>query len=227
MKTTVISLGGSLIVPDEIDDGFIKQFKKIIVEQVKKDKRFMIICGGGKTCRKYNAVGRLFTSKDEEEYIDWIGIRATQINAQLMIAVFKEYYSGKEFLVDYNKKIETNDKVLIGCGWKPGWTSDYDAVKWAENLKADSLVNLTNVDYVYDKDPRKNKDAKPIKEISWKDFRKITGDKFVSGMNLPFDPVASKKAEELGLKVVIMDGKNLDNFKNFLEGKEFEGSVIS
>jgi len=225
METIVISVGGSLIVPKEINVDFIKNFKKIIVKQVNKGKRFMLITGGGNTCRKYNKAGRLFIN--EEEYIDWIGIRATQINAQLMIAVFKEFYSGKEFLLDYNKKIKSNDKVLIGCGWKPGCTSDYDAVKWAENINAEVLINLSDVDYVYDKDPRKYKDARPIKEISWKDFIKTIGDKFVSGMNVPFDPVASKEAEKIGLKVVIMNGNDLDNFEDFLGGKGFKGSIIS
>jgi len=224
METIVISVGGSLIVPKEINVDFIKNFKKIIVKQVNKGKRFMLITGGGNTCRKYNKAGRLFIN--EEEYIDWIGIRATQINAQLMIAVFKEFYSGKEFLLDYNKKIKSNDKVLIGCGWKPGCTSDYDAVKWAENINAGVLINLSDVDYVCDKDPRKYKDARPIKEISWKDFIKTIGDKFVSGMNVPFDPVASKEAEKIGLKVVIMNGNDLDNFEDFLEGREFKGTLI-
>jgi len=227
METIVISVGGSLIVPKEINMDFIKNIKKIIVKQVNKGKRFMLITGGGYTCRKYNKTGRLFTNKDEEEYIDWIGIRATQINAQLMIAVFKEFYSGKEFLLDYNKKIKSNDKVLIGCGWKPGWTSDYDAVKWADNINAKVLINLSDVDYVYDKDPRKYKDARPIKEISWKGFIKTIGDKFVSGMNVPFDPVASKEAEKIGLKVVIMNGNDLENFEDFLEGERFKGTVIS
>ena len=226
MKTIIISIGGSLIVPKEINTGFIKKFKEIIVKQIKKDKRFMLICGGGYTCRKYNKAGRLFTNESEEEYIDWVGIRATQINAQLMIAVFKEYYSGKAFLLDYNKKIKSNDKVLIGCGWKPGWTSDYDAVKWAENINAKTLINLSNIDYVYDKDPKKYDDAKPIKEISWAGFRKVIGKMHVSGAHLPFDPVASRKAEKLGIKVVIMNGNNLKNFEDFLEGRKFKGSII-
>ena len=225
METIVISLGGSLIVPKEIDVDFIKNFKKIIINQIKKNKRFMIICGGGNTCRRYNKAGRLFTNKKEEEYIDWIGIRATQLNAQLMVVAFKEYYSRKEFLLDYTKKIKSNDKVLIGCGWKPGWTSDYDAVRWAENIKAKTLINLSNIDYVYDKDPRKYKDVRPIKEISWKDFREIIGD-YVSGMNVPFDPVASKEAERAKIKVVIMNGNDLKNFEGFLEGKSFKGTVI-
>ena len=130
-------------------------------------------------------------------------------------------------MLDYNKKIKSKDKILIGCGWKPGWTSDYDAVKWAENLKADVLINLSNIDYVYDKDPKRYNDVRPIKEISWNDFRKIAGNKHISGSHLPFDPIASKEAERARIKVVIMNGNDLDNFEDFLEGKGFKGTVIS
>jgi len=93
-------------------------------------------------------------------------------------------------------------------------------------VKADTLVNLSNIEYVYDKDPNKFKDARKLEKVSWKEFRKIVGNEWKAGMNLPFDPVASKEAEKVGLKVVIMKGTELDNFNNFLEDKVFKGTVI-
>ena len=95
----------------------------------------------------------------------------------------------------------------------------------AENFKVKKLVNLTNVDYVYNKDP-KFKDAKPIKEISWKEFRKLLPDKWDPGLNAPFDPVAAKEAEQHGMEVIIMNGKKLKNFENYLNGKEYIGTKI-
>ena len=88
------------------------------------------------------------------------------------------------------------------------------------------MINLSNIDYVYDKNPKKFKGAKPLKNISWKDFRKIVGNKWDPGLNLPFDPVASKLAEKLKLKVVVMNGKPLSNLKNLLSGRSFKGTVI-
>ncbi|MDD4333294.1 MAG: UMP kinase, partial [Patescibacteria group bacterium] len=46
------------------------------------------------------------------------------------------------------------------------------------------------------------------------------------GLNMPFDPIASRKAQELNLQVIIA-GKNLKNLKNILEDKKFKGTVIS
>ena len=42
-ETIIISLGGSLIVPDNIDIDFLKDFKKLILSQVEKGKKFVII----------------------------------------------------------------------------------------------------------------------------------------------------------------------------------------
>jgi hypothetical protein len=71
------------------------------------------------------------------------------------------------------------------------------------------MINLSNIDKVYTKDPKKFEDAMPIDNISWSDFRKIVGDKWDPGMNAPFDPIAAQKAEELGIKVAILNGLQL------------------
>ncbi|MBA3064191.1 UMP kinase, partial [Candidatus Woesearchaeota archaeon] len=112
-------------------------------------------------------------------------------------------------------------------GWKPGWSTDYDAIRLAHNFNVKKVINLSDVPYIYNKEPKNNHDARPIKDISWKNFRKMVGDKWDPGLNVPFDPIASKEAEKLGLKVIILKGTDLDNFKNFLDKKEFNGTIIS
>ena len=74
--------------------------------------------------------------------------------------------------------------------------------------------------------PKKFKNAVPIKNILWKDFRKIVGNKWEPRMNKPFDPIASREAEKLGLEVVILNGKKLKNFERYLNGEKFIGTVI-
>ena len=58
------------------------------------------------------------------------------------------------------------------------------------------------------------------------DYRNMVGDKWDPGMNVPFDPIASKVANESNMEVAIMNGKKLDNLENYLNGKEFRGTVI-
>lgn len=220
-KTIVLSLGGSIIVPDKIDISFLKEFRKTIISLLPKYK-FIIVCGGGKICRDYINAAKEINLFDDKVY-DFMGIKYTEANAQLLVSILYDV-AHKKIHPDYNKKISF-ENILVGCGFLPGTSSDYDAVMFAKNYNANTVINLSNVNYVYDKDPKKYKDAKKIENISWKDFRKIVGNKWKAGLNLPFDPIASKKCEESNIKVVIMN-RDLDNFKNYLSGKKFKGTVI-
>jgi len=216
----VISVGGSLIVPDSIDINFLLEFKKIILNQ---NKKFIIICGGGKTARRYQEAAKNIVPSLKDE-LDWLGIQATILNAYLLKTIFKEK-AYKKIIRNPNEKVNFSEDVLIASGWKPGFSTDYDAVLLSKNFGIKKLVNLTNVDYVYNKDP-KFKDAKPIKEISWKEFRKLLPNKWEPGLSTPFDPVAAEEAEKSGLEVIVMNGKKLKNLENYLNKKEFIGTKI-
>jgi len=224
MKTIVISLGGSIIVPKEIDSNFLKKFKALIEGFLKKDYRFIIITGGGYTARVYQKGASKVNFVNDDD-LDWFGIHATRINAHLLRTIFKKY-AFERVIKNPSEPIKTNKKIIVAAGYRPGCSTDHDAVILAKNINCKEIINLSNIDYVYDKDPKKHKDACPLKKISWKDFRKIIGDKWDPGLNLPFDPVASREAQKLDMKVIIANGKNLDNLKNILEGKEFIGTVI-
>lgn len=222
----VMSVGGSIIVPGEIDVDFLKRFREIILDFIKKGNKVAIIAGGGKTARFYQEGAKKLTPDVSQDDLDWIGIKATKVNAELVRGMFgnKAY---EEVIDDPTQKIKTGKPIVVGSGWKPGCSTDKDAVLLAINLGMDTVVNLTNIAYVYDKDPKKHKDAKPLKEITWKQMQEIVGTKWIPGANLPFDPVATKDAAKAKLKVVIMNGTDLENLKNFLEGKAYKGTTIS
>ncbi|MBR9699624.1 UMP kinase [Candidatus Woesearchaeota archaeon] len=218
----IISLGGSLIYPEQLDIDFLKQFKTVIEEYVKKGHSFVIFCGGGRLARNYQkAASEMVDLNDEQK--DWIGIQATKMNAVLVRSLFKDVYA--KIVKDPTEKIDTDKKIIVCSGWKPGWSTDFDAVMMAKNLKAQIIVNMSNIDFVYDKDPKKADDAKPITVSTWDDFKKIVGTEWIPGLNTPFDPIATQKAADYGLTVIII-GKNLDNLKKILEGKEFDGTTI-
>jgi len=222
-ETIIISLGGSLIVPNEIDTKFLLEFQSLILRHAKRHK-FIIICGGGRTARKYQEAARK-TGNPSSIDLDWIGIHATRVNAQLLHALLgKKAY--KRIIKNPTERVAFKEQILICAGWKPGFSTDYDAVQLARSHKAKKIINLTNVDYVYTKNPKKFRDARPIKEMAWKYFRKIVGNKWNPGLNAPFDPIASKLAEKYEIKVIIANGKNLGNLEKILHGKEFIGSVI-
>src|SRR3989344_7844049 len=225
-KTLVMSLGGSLIAPDDLDLNFLKKFRKLILDYVKKGNRVVLICGGGNTSRNYKKAAKAINQKSTSSDLDWVGIAATKLNAELVSAIFGDL-AMESILSDPSKPVKTKRLIIVGAGFKPGSSSDKDAVLAARTFGAKTVINLSNITYVYNKDPRKFKDAKPQKKMTWSVFRKIVGNKYVPGAHWPFDPVASKLAQKWRLNLVVMKGSDVSNLKNFLSGKKFKGTVIS
>lgn len=226
-KTFVLSLGGSLVVPNGgIDTKFLIAFNAFIRHQISsKKRRFFIVVGGGATTRHYQAAAREVYGKIDNEDVDWIGIHATRLNAHLLRVIFKDI-AHSHVLKHYEIIRKTDDQVVIAGGWKPGWSTDYCAITVCQDYRIKNILNLTNVDQVYDKDPKQYPDAKPLIETSWKKYRASVGAEWIPGMNTPFDPIASKLAQELGVTVKILNGKNLDNLGYALDGKAFVGTTI-
>lgn len=226
MSYKILSVGGSLIIPKTgFDVGFLKKFRKLILNRVKKGDKFVLVVGGGATCRAYQHAAKTVRKMTTEE-VDWLGIYSTWFNAEFVRLLFGSFAFDRT-VNSPNKKIITNKSIIISQGHKPGCSSDKVAVMLAKTYGAKEVINLFDVDYVYDKDPRKFFDAKKIEKISWKNFRKnIVGYKWLPGKNSPFDPIASGLAEKLGLKVSILRGTNLPEVKKALEGGEFKGTII-
>lgn len=205
---------------------FLKEFDQFIRQQVKKGRRFFIVTGGGKTARHYINAGKQVIGQVTDEDLDWIGIHTTRLNAHLMRTIFQDIAHPRT-IENYDKRlIKWREPVVIGAGWKPGWSTDYDAVVLARDYKASVLINLSNTDWVYDKDPVRNKDAKPIKRLTWDNFEDLVGDKWIPGTNAPFDPVAAQLAKKIGLTVIVTNGRDFKNLRNILNGESFKGTVI-
>jgi uridylate kinase len=224
---TVISLGGSIIAPDRVDEQFLSDFVVLIREILEADekRRFIFVAGGGGPARIWQAAYRNIAGGGADDQADWIGVMATRLNAQLVKAVMGDFCT-QDVVTDPSQVGPLVGRVLVAAGWKPGFSSDYDAVLLAERFQADKVINLSNIAQVYTDDPRKNPDAKPIDRISWADFRALVGDEWVPGKNAPFDPVASRHAAKIGLQVICAAGRNLDNLRKLLKGEEFLGTVI-
>lgn len=227
-KTCIISLGGSLIVPDEIDWEYLRDFRDLIVEYVEKGWKFILITGGGKTARKYQeAAYRIDTDLTDEDK-DWLGIHSTRLNAHLLRTIFRTHAyprinTNPHDLEDFSF---CKEPIFIAAGFRPGCSTDYDAVLLAKYLAIGSLINLSNIDYVYDKDPKIYSDAKKMEHATWHEFRALVGDTWSPGLNAPFDPIAAKHAQEIGLEVVIMNGKKLEQLRSYLNGQSFEGTRV-
>jgi uridylate kinase len=225
----VISVGGSLIVPNGgIDTAFLNKFNKFIRARLAENKKrqFFLIVGGGSTTRHYQKAARgVIGDKLTRDDLDWLGIHATRLNAHLIRTIFRDiahHYILKHY--EIIRKVE--EPVVVGSGWRPGWSTDFCAIMACQDYDVKTVVNLSNISRVFDKDPNKFKDAKAIDKISWKELRKLVGNEWTPGMHVPFDPIAAKKAQSLGVKAIIVNGSNFENIENYLNGRKFIGTVI-
>ncbi len=224
-KSFVLSVGGSLIVTaNGIDTRFLKEFCAFILKQVREGYKFYLVIGGGVTARSYIKAALEIASISRAD-CDWVGISATRLNAQLLRASFGQA-AHQEIIIDPTKKIFSRQSIAIAAGYKPGWSTDYAAVLLARHNNIKTVINLSNIDYAYDKDPRRFKDAKKLETVSWPAFRKIVGNRWQPGLNAPFDPIASREAAKLAMKVAILNGRNLKNLEKCLRGEKFKGTIV-
>lgn len=221
-KTIVVSLGGSVIVPGKIDLQLLLECKALIERHA--STRFVVVCGGGRVARDYQAAARHLGATSSDD-LDWVGIMATRLNAELMRALFGTS-AHPSVIINPNKPVSSAKRIIIAAGYQPGHSTDMDAVLLAKNLGADLVVNLSNIDGVYDKDPSTSKNAKRLEKMSWKALRTLIGNEWRPGLNVPFDPVAAREAEKNNMKVIVANGKDISNLDKILSGKKFVGTVV-
>jgi|WetSurMetagenome_2_1015567.scaffolds.fasta_scaffold60495_3 uridylate kinase len=224
-EVVVLSLGGSLIIPEEINLPYLKQFKKAILKNINRHK-FVIVCGGGSVARKY--ISALSEVGTNEKLQNFSGISATRMNARFMNYFFNiNPEEGIPHTLELLKKYILKQDIVF-CGaleYKPDQTSDSTAAQIASSLNC-SFINLTDVPGLHDKNPKENKDAKLIPKISWADFNKIIEKiKFKPGQHFVLDQNAARIIMKNKITTYIL-GKNMNEFDNLLKGKRFKGTSI-
>lgn len=225
-ETVVISVGGSLIVPNEIDTNFLTNLKELITKEAANGRHFILIAGGGRTARNYQEAARAVDMLDRND-LDWLGIHSTQLNGHLLRTIFRDIahpvmITNPDDILD----IPNHPPIVIAAGYRPGASTDLRAVQIAERVNATKVVNLSNIDYAYTADPREDENAEQIEDITWSEFRKLIPEEWDPGLSAPFDPIAAKHADRGNIEVAIINGEKLTELQNYLTGKPFTGTRI-
>jgi uridylate kinase len=216
----VISLGGSVIVPGPVNVRFLRAFREL-VRTLQRRYQVAIICGGGAPARRMIVAARSLGVKRAVD-LHWIGIRQTQVNAELVRSVLR---LTTPVLTSYSPQSIFREKVVIAAGRRPGASTDLGAVILAQALRAKKVFNITNVDGVYSADPRKVRSARMLPRLSWASYRRMFGRTHRSGAHSPFDPIASRQAAQRHLEVVVLSS-NLSNLRKAIAGQLFRGSTL-
>ncbi len=222
----VISLGGSVLTNELTAEHFKKYIN--VVKKLSERHKLIVVIGGGKVCREYQKIGKELGAGNEER--DFIGIVATHLNASTLASGIGKggYLVTWKPLKSTLKEIKKSfgKKIIVCGGYDIGTSSDYDASYFAKLVKADLLINASNVPGVYSEDPKINSNAKKFDKLTHDEFLKIIqSNEQIPGEYRLFDLKAAKLIKKFKIKTILIDGNNPDEIIKAVEGQH-NGTVV-
>ena len=224
MKTIVVSLGGSIVVPS-LDSHHIQEYAAVLRELASR-YRVLVVVGGGGEARRYITVARDLGIDDATA--DDIGILVTRLNAALITGALGDaaYPRVAETYQDAREYAEAGKIVVIG-GLIAGQTTDAVAAVLAEYTHAAALFNVTSVDGIYSADPRKDPRAVRHEHLTPAQLMTVVQkNQLVAGSNTVFDIVAAKVVERSGVPLFVLDGKDPRTLRDAILDGRFIGTVV-
>ena len=222
MNSIVISLGGSVLLSDDLDIAFFKKLTNLL-KQLSKQYKIYIIVGGGKTARTYIQLGRKLNF--DEKILDQFGIDITRVNARFLTNLIE--ISNAEIPNSTDEAIKIDKPIIVMGGTTPGHSTDMVGAELAEKVSALKFIIATNVDGVYDKDPNKYSNAKQLKEISIEKLVNDYGTEWsVAGKNVVIDGPALQIIKRAKISTFVLNGKKLEELDKVINNQLFNGTKI-
>ncbi len=222
----VISLGGSLLFGENADFNlkYLKDLSEVLFKAHAKEGTAVIV-GGGRTASKYVTAGRKFGASEFE--CDTLAIRVTRMNARIVALSLGDKAVYCQNLQEAEEAMKQNKLPVLG-GLLEGITTDAVSMLLAEKAGAKVVANLSAIDYLYSGDPKTDKTAKKLEKVTHEELTQLAvgGDKRMARTNFPFDLVACRLSQRSNVELRFVDGKNLREVQNALEGKSFKGTVV-
>jgi uridylate kinase len=219
----VLSLGGSVVLSDDVDNTFFDEFKTFI-QHLLNDFKVYLIIGGGKTARTYINLGRM--QGFQESDLDQLGIQSTRLNAFYLSLLLNS--GNKKIPETVEEALTIDEDLVVMGGTSPGHSTDYVGAELACKTHAKMYIIATNVDGVYDKDPNLDPQAKHLSEVSIETLLNQYGahwDK--AGKNMVIDGPAMQKIKDCNIQTYVINGKNIHEIDHILRNKPFVGTKIS
>jgi uridylate kinase len=222
MSTIVVSIGGSVVLSDEDNADFLRQLTALL-KRISTQSMLYVIVGGGKVARRYIELGR--TLGFDEDTLDLIGIDVTRVNARIITNLLA--VSNKEIPHTTHEALALKLPIVVMGGTDPKHSTDLVSAELAEKTHAVRFVNATNVDGIYDKDPKKFKDAKKLREVSIDQLIQQYGTTWgAAGKNIFMDEPALAIIKRAKIPTVVVNGKRLDQLEKAMRGQPFDGTTI-
>lgn len=231
-KRVLIKLSGEAISTENgtgIDFGKLAVISKTIKKVHDRNIEIAIVVGGGNFWR---GEGKDTMNRSRADHM---GMLATVMNALAVQSVLEA--EGMEAVVQTaiemrqiaepfvqsvaDKHLSCGRVVIFGCGTgNPFFSTDTTTVLRAAEINAEAILMAKNIDYVYEEDPKKNPDAKPIKHITFTEMLK-KADKIKV---IDYTAMAFCLKQNFPLHIFAL--KDPDNILKVLDGEEI-GTVVS
>ena len=219
-----ISLGGSLLTR-KMDATSYSHYADVLKRLHDGGHTIVVTCGGGRPARQYISIAKELNSSRSLQ--DNLGILATHINALLLIAALGDTADPRVHRRADELRRRLGERILVGGGHKPGSSTDYRTVIFAEAIGADLIINATDVPGVYDVNPKTNPDARKLDSLSYAELEKIVraNTRQAPGEYGLFDLKAIRLAGRLGIPLVFVDGTDPEEIIRAVTG-DHHGSTV-
>ncbi len=221
----VIRIGGSVIA-SPLNPKLIEQYTELLKKLRKNGNKIIAIVGGGALAREFIKMGSQLGLNEEAQ--DWLAIHVSRLYAQLFTLKLGENGTGNvPTSIDEAVRALGKERIVVMGGLKPGITTDTVAAYIAQRTKAQLLVKATDQDGIYNRDPRRYKDAEKLDKIAYSDLTQfLEQNRHKAGIHQILDPVAVKTLRSIKIKTIVVNGYKPQNIQYAVEGKKI-GTAIT
>lgn len=228
-KRVLLKISGEVLAGDKgtgIDFGKVTQVCKYVKECVDMGTQIAIVVGGGNFWRgrssgemdrtRADHMGMLATTINSlaiADALEQLGVVARVQTAIEMRQIAEQYIRDKAI-----KHLEKGRVVIFGCGTgNPFFSTDTAAALRAAEICADVIFKATNVDGVYDSDPKLNPNAVKYETLSHHEV--LAKDLHV------MDSTAASLCKDNGIKILVFNLNDPENIVKAVKGEHI-GTLV-
>jgi uridylate kinase len=220
----VFRIGGS-VVASPVNTDLMSKYVELLKAVKAQGHEVAVVVGGGALAREFIGIARNLGLEMQAQ--DEVAISVSRLFAQLFLKKFGDVACSQVAItLDAAAECLSQGKIVVMGGLKPGITTDAVAALVAERINADLLIKGTDQEGIYDKDPRKHKDAVKLDHLSLEDLAGVfSEDKHKAGIHQIIDPEAMKVLKRKHMKLIVVNGFKPENFLAAVRGEKV-GTIV-
>ncbi len=215
----VIKLGGHIFFgKDGVNTQLLREIAGVILSHY-DGGRWAVVVGGGSPARLYVKAARELGL--DEAASDTVAVRVTRVNALLFAYLLGEKsYPRIPETLEQLREYSSLGRIVVSGGLQPGQSTVAVSALAAEALGANRLIIATDVDGVYTDDPKKNPDARLLREVTLSQLQRILEKtSHRAGEYKLIDSVALKVLSRSRIPTIYLNGKDPENLREALQGR--------